>query len=70
VLDRMPGSGAAVFRQIWEAGDAIPFWAASRFRGAHLYLAADSNEETDLAGGAIRTFGSVIEEDRIWFRFR
>jgi len=53
VLDRMPGSGVPVLRQIWEAGDAIPFWAASRFRGNHLYdLAADPGEETNLAGGA------------------
>jgi hypothetical protein len=42
-----------VLRQIWEAGDAIPYWAASRFRGNHLYdLADDPGEETNLAGGA------------------
>ena len=53
VLDRMPGSGVPVLRQIWEAGDAVPYWAASRFRGNHLYdLAADPGEETNLAGGA------------------
>jgi len=53
VLDRMPGSGVPVLRQVWEAGDAVPYWAASRFRGNHLYdLAADPAEETNLAGGA------------------
>jgi hypothetical protein len=53
VLDRMPGSGVPVLRQIWEAGDAIPYWAASRFRGNHLYdLATDPGEETNLAGGS------------------
>ena len=53
VLDRMPGSGVPVLRQIWEAGDAVPYWAASRFRGNHLYdLAADPGEEANLAGGA------------------
>ena len=53
VLDRMPGSGVPVLRQIWEAGDAVPYWAASRFRGNHLYdLAADPGEKTNLAGGA------------------
>ena len=53
VLDRMPGSDVPVLRQIWEAGDAIPFWAASRFRGNHLYdLAADPAEDANLAGGS------------------
>jgi len=52
VLDRMPGSGIPVLRQIWEAGDAVPFWAATRFRGNHLYdLAADPDETENLAGG-------------------
>ncbi len=56
VLDRMPGSGVPVLRQIWEAGDAVPYWAASRFRGNHLYdLAADPGEEINLAGGAEET---------------
>jgi hypothetical protein len=56
VLDRMPGSGVPVLRQIWEAGDAVPYWAASRFRGNHLYnLADDPAEEANLAGGAEET---------------
>lgn len=53
VLDRMPGSGVPVLRQVWEAGDAVPYWAATRFRGNHLYdLAADPAEESNLAGGS------------------
>jgi hypothetical protein len=53
VLDRMPGSGIPVLRQIWEAGNAHPFWAASRFTGNHLYdLGEDPAEERNLAGGA------------------
>ena len=56
VLDRMPGSGVPVLRQIWEAGDAVPFWAASRFQGNKLFdLAADPGEETSLIGGAEET---------------
>jgi arylsulfatase A-like enzyme len=52
MLDRMPGSGVPVLRQIWEAGDAVPYWAATRFRGSELYdLAADPAEERNLAGG-------------------
>jgi len=52
VLDRMPGNPTPVLRQIWEAGDAVPFWAASRFRGNHLFdLAADPEENANLAGG-------------------
>jgi hypothetical protein len=37
VLDHMPGSPVPVLRQIWEAGDAVPFWAATRFQGNQLY---------------------------------
>ncbi len=56
VLDRMPGSGVPVLRQIWEAGDAVPFWAASRFQGNKLFdLAEDPAEETNLSGGADET---------------
>jgi arylsulfatase A-like enzyme len=51
-LDRMPGSNVPVLRQIWEAGDAVPYWAASRFRGNHLFdLADDPDEDRNLAGG-------------------
>lgn len=53
MLARMPGSAVPVLRQIWEAGDAVPYWAASRFSGHHLYdLAGDPDEEVNLAGGA------------------
>ena len=50
VLDRMPGSPVPVLRQIWEAGDAVPFWAAARFRGNQLYdLENDPGENDNLA---------------------
>jgi len=53
VLDRMPGSPVPVLRQIWEAGDAIPFWAATRFSGNRLYdLENDPNEENNLTESA------------------
>ncbi|MGH7024030.1 MAG: sulfatase [Caulobacteraceae bacterium] len=53
VLDRMPGSAVPVLRQIWEAGDAVPYWAATRFSGSKLFdLTSDPNEATNLAGGA------------------
>jgi arylsulfatase A-like enzyme len=53
ILDRMPGSPVPVLRQVWEAGDRVPFWAATRFRGNMLFdPAADPGEETNLAGGA------------------
>lgn len=52
-LERMPDSPVPVLRQIWEAGDRVPFWAASRFSGCHLYdLAVDPREETNLVGGS------------------
>jgi arylsulfatase A-like enzyme len=51
-LDRMPGSPVPVLRQVWEAGDRVPFWAATRFRGNMLFdLNADPGEEANLAGG-------------------
>ena len=37
VLARMPGSEVPVLRQIWQAGDAVPYWAASRFVGHQLF---------------------------------
>jgi len=52
VLDRMPGSPVPVLRQVWEAGDAVPYWAASRFLGNQMFdLGDDPLEETNLAGG-------------------
>jgi hypothetical protein len=49
-LSRMPGSPVPVLRQVWEAGDRVPFWAATRFRGNLLFdLATDPSEETNLA---------------------
>lgn len=50
-LDRMPGSRIPVLRQDWDAGDKLPFWAATRFSGHHLYdLEEDPAEERNLAG--------------------
>jgi arylsulfatase A-like enzyme len=51
-LERMPGSPVPVLRQVWEAGDRLPFWAATRFRGNMLFdLANDPGEDANLAGG-------------------
>ena len=61
-LDRMPGSPVPVLRQVWEAGDRVPFWAATRFRGNMLFdLAADPGEDANLAGGA----GEAEAADRL-----
>ena len=50
VLDRMPGSPVPVLRQIWDAGDRVPYWAASRFRGDLLFdLKEDSGEESAIS---------------------
>ena len=47
----MPGSDVPVIRQPFVAGDALPFWAASRFTGNHLWDVDDDPGEThDLAG--------------------
>jgi hypothetical protein len=47
----MPGSPVPVLRQVWEAGDRLPFWAATRFRGNLLFdLANDPGEDANLAG--------------------
>lgn len=52
-LDRMPGSNVPVIRQMWDASDALPFWAARRFSGNHLYdLEADPAESENLAGSS------------------
>ncbi|MDE2357324.1 MAG: sulfatase [Alphaproteobacteria bacterium] len=50
-LDRMPGSPTPVLKQIWQAGDRVPFWAARRFSGPALFdLEADPDEGTNLVG--------------------
>lgn len=52
-LDRMPGSKVPVIRQMWDASDALPFWASRRFSGNHLYdLRNDPEESENLAGSA------------------
>ena len=52
VLDTMPGSDIPVIRQPFAVGDQVPYWAASRFTGHHLWdVDDDPGEEHDLAGG-------------------
>ncbi|HWF01474.1 MAG TPA: sulfatase [Caulobacteraceae bacterium] len=56
VLDRMPGSEVPVIRQIWEAGDRVPFWASRRFAGDLLFdLRDDPGERANLAGDPAAT---------------
>lgn len=51
VLDRVPGSDVPVIRQPFVAGDLLPYWAATRFTGHHLWdVDEDPGEEHDLAG--------------------
>jgi arylsulfatase A-like enzyme len=63
-LDRMPGSKVPVIRQTWDESDAVPFWAAARFSGNHLYdLGDDPNEENNLAGSALeREYAARMRE--------
>ena len=50
-LDRMPGSTVPVIRQPFGPGDPVPYWAAARFTGNHLFdLSVDPGEDEDLAG--------------------
>jgi hypothetical protein len=51
VLARMPGSDIPVIRQPFVVGDRLPYWAATRFTGNHLYDRGDDpGEEHNLAG--------------------
>lgn len=53
VLARMPGSTVPVIRQMWDASDALPFWAWTKFSGHHLYdLKNDPAENENRAGSA------------------
>jgi len=53
VLDRMPGSTVPVIRQAWDASDALPFWAWTKFTGHHLYdTREDPTESENRAGTA------------------
>lgn len=50
-LDHMPGTKVPVIRQPFVAGDMLPYWAARRFDGNHLYdLHNDPAEDENLAG--------------------
>jgi len=52
-LDKMPGSRVPVLRQMWDASDALPYWAGRRFTGNHLYdLQEDPDENENLAGSS------------------
>ena len=52
-LDHIPGSRVPVIRQMWDASDALPYWAGRRFSGNHLYdLRDDPGENENLAGAA------------------
>ena len=43
-----------VIRQTWDESDPVPYWAAARFSGNHLYdLSQDPNEENNLAGSGL-----------------
>jgi hypothetical protein len=47
----MPGSKVPVIRQPFQPGDMLPFWAAGRFSGNHLYRPDnDPREDENLAG--------------------
>lgn len=53
VLARMPGSTVPVIRQMWDASDALPFWAWTKFSGHHLYdLKNDPAENENRAGSS------------------
>jgi hypothetical protein len=48
----MPGSTVPVIKQVWEAGDAVPFWAWTKFAGHHLFdTANDPPEDENRIGG-------------------
>ncbi|MGH6872806.1 MAG: sulfatase [Rhizomicrobium sp.] len=50
-LARMPGSKIPVIRQLWDAGDHVPYWAYAKFSGNHLFdLESDPGEDENLAG--------------------
>ncbi len=50
-LDRMPGSTIPVIRQPFVKGDAVPYWAMTRFSGNHLYrLDIDPAEDENRCG--------------------
>jgi arylsulfatase A-like enzyme len=51
-LARMPGSTVPVIKQVWDAGDAVPFWAWTKFSGHHLFdTANDPPEDENRIGG-------------------
>jgi len=53
-----------VIRQTWDESDPVPYWAAARFSGNHLYdLSNDRNEENNLAGSGLeKDFAALLRE--------
>jgi hypothetical protein len=43
----MPGSAVPVIKQVWDASDAVPFWAWARFEGHHLFDTANDPAENE-----------------------
>ncbi len=61
-LDRMPGSVVPVIRQPFAAGDPLPYWAASRFTGNHLWdVEEDPAEAHDLGDAGSKTEAVAVE---------
>jgi arylsulfatase A-like enzyme len=53
-LARMPGSTIPVIHQQWDESDPLPFWAAKRFSGDHLYdLEDDPGEDRNMVGDGL-----------------
>ena len=52
VLSRMPGSAVPVIKQVWDASDAVPFWAWAKFEGHALFdTTSDPAENENRVGG-------------------
>ena len=50
-LDHMPGSAIPVIKQVWDASNAVPFWAWAKFSGHHLFNTdSDPNENENKIG--------------------
>jgi hypothetical protein len=58
-LDHMPGSSVPVIRQMWDASDALPYWAGRRFSGHHLYDLHDDPKESENLAGTSREAGAI-----------
>lgn len=64
-LDTMPGSDIPVIRQPFDVGDTLPFWAATRFTGHHLWdVDLDPGELEDRVGDDDRLESEAIDRLR------